>query len=210
MEKLKYAQTIFHILVINSSKIQFQIVCKILSISNSKTVIVPIIVTRRRYQRLNKQFSGETKEAKRWGEIVGRTLWTNRVHQSESGALVSLRVIQWRQRLGSTPSRYWVALRWQIAHKARSGWNNKRRVKKKILETLFYLEIYSRPVERAKNMDAIKMHIPSFKFPLKRCHIYIYVYVSCISWRIYYILIFIVIFILGLNLLLKEFKRISW
>lgn len=26
---------------------------------------IPIIVTRRRYQRLNKQFSGETKEAKR-------------------------------------------------------------------------------------------------------------------------------------------------
>lgn len=186
MEKLKYAQTIFHILVINSSKIQFQIVCKILSISNSKTVIVPIIVTRRRYQRLNKQFSGETKEAKRWGEIVGRTLWTNRVHQSESGALVSLRVIQWRQRLGSTPSRYWspYADR-QIAHKARSGWNNKRRVKKKILETLFYLEIYSRPVERAKNMDAIKMHIPSFKFPLKRCHIYIYMYMFCVFPDVY-------------------------
>lgn len=93
----------------------------------------------------------------------------------------------------------------QIAHKARSGWNNKRRVKKKISETLFYLEIYSCPVERAKNMDAIKMHIALFL--LKRCHIYISIYVLRIS--LMYILIFIVISVLDLNFLLKEFKRIS-
>lgn len=95
----------------------------------------------------------------------------------------------------------------QIAHKARSGWNNKRRVKKKISETLFYLEIYSCPVERAKNMDAIKMHIALFKFLLKRCHIYICICVLRIS--LIYILIFIVISVLDLNFLLKEFKRIS-